>query len=223
MRDKIDAAMASLPPGLAGIGRRREARADSLLFQQDEPAASCFYVESGEIAMRRISRGGSEIEIARAGPGEWCGEVILFAGNSYPAQAVATRDSRVVEFRRADILGKAEPEVSAFFLSLLARKCLKLNGRIEQLTIMDSRERLARYVLGLCPGRASACSGGGGPCSIPLPKKKREIAAELGMTPETLSRALRQMQDEGYIRIDGPRIEVPSCDRLLELVENPGE
>lgn len=207
-----------LPAALAGLGRRRAAKAGTLLFQQGEPAASCLYLESGEVSLRRVSGSGAEVEIAAIGAGEWCGEVILFAEGSYPAQAIAVRDAQLLEFRRAEILGSTDPAVGAFFLGLLARKCLRLNRRIEQLAIMDSRERLAHYILGLCPGHASGCEGGRRACSFPFPKKKREVAEELGMAPETLSRSLRQLEAEGLIRIDGPRIEIPSCDGLLRLI-----
>jgi CRP/FNR family transcriptional regulator len=206
-----------LPPGLAALGRRRAIKAGTLIFQQDEPAASCLYIESGEVSLRRFS-GSGEIEIARVGAGEWCGEVILFAEDSYPAQAVAVQDGLALEFRRSDILGASDPEVRSFFLGLLARKCLKLNRRIEQLTIMDTRERLAQYILGLCPGQASGCRGDLSACSFPFPKKKREIAEELGMAPETLSRGLRQLETEGLVKIEGPRIKIPSCDGLLRLI-----
>lgn len=207
-----------LPPSLAGLGRRRLAPAGSLLFQQGAPASSCLYVESGEVSLSRLSRSGDEIEIARIGPGEWCGEVILFAESAYPAQAVVVRDAAVLEFRRSDILGARDGDIRGFFLKLLANKCLRLNSRIEQLTIMDARERLARYILGLCPGRGSGCKGGLSACSFPFPKKKREIAEELGMAPETFSRALRQLEAEGLIAIEGPRIAIPSCDGLLGLI-----
>jgi CRP/FNR family transcriptional regulator len=206
-----------LPPALTALGRRRAIGAGALIFQQDEPAASCLYLESGEVSLRRFS-GSGEIEIARIGAGEWCGEVILFAGGSYPAQAVAVQDTAALEFRRPDILGAPDPAVRSFFLGLLARKCLKLNRRIEQLTIMDTRERLAQYILGLCPGRASGCGGNMSPCSFPFPKKKREIAEELGMAPETLSRGLRQLETEGLVKIEGPRIRIPSCEGLLRLI-----
>jgi CRP-like cAMP-binding protein len=209
---------AYLPPSLSGLGRRRAEKAGTLLFQQDEPAASCLYVESGEVSLRRVSGTGDEVEIARIGAGEWCGEVIIFAEGSYPAQAIAVKDVVVLEFCRTEILGAADMEVRNFFLNLLAKKCIKLNRRIEQLAIMDARERLAHYILGLCPGQASGCKGGLSACSFPFPKKKREIAEELGMAPETLSRALRQLETDGLIRIDGPRIEIPSCDGLLSLI-----
>jgi CRP/FNR family transcriptional regulator, dissimilatory nitrate respiration regulator len=208
----------AMPPTLAALGMRRKVAAGIILFQQESPADSCFLLEEGEIALRRLSRSGDEVELARIGEGEWFGEIILFAAGLFPAQAVAVKDSAVIEFRRSAILSSPDPAISSYFLFLLARKCLSLNHRIEELTIMDTRERLARFILGLCPGRKAGCEGGLENCSFHLPRKKREIAIELGMAPETLSRALRRMEEEGYIKVRGSRIEIPSCDDLLSLI-----
>lgn len=216
-----------IPAVLAALGMRREIASGSVLFMQGESAERCFFLEKGEVALRHLSRRGTEIEIARIGEGEWFAEAVLFAGGSFPAQAVAVRECLVLEFRRRDLLSASDPKVSSFFLSLLARKCLALNGRIEQLTAMDARERVAGFVLALCPGAASGCEGDASccegereTCSFALPKKKLEIAAELGMSPETLSRALRRMEEEGYLRIRGPRVEVLSCRLLRGLLED---
>jgi CRP/FNR family transcriptional regulator len=214
-----DTGLGKLPLSLLPLGRRRSIRSGTLVFQQDEPAASCLYIESGEISLRRFSGTGDEVEIARVSAGEWCAEAIVFAEGDYPAQAFAVSDSVALEFRRRDILGATDPAISAFFLRLLAMKCLKLNKRIEQLTIMGTKERLAQYILGLCPGHVSGCEGGRAACSFPFPKKKREIAEELGMAPETLSRTLRQLETDGLVKIDGPKITIPSCARLRGLIE----
>jgi CRP-like cAMP-binding protein len=208
----------SIPPVLVALGSRRKVASGIILFQQEAPASSCFLLEEGEIALRRQSRSGDEVELARIGGGEWFGEIILFASQVFPAQAVAVKDCVVLEFRRSAILSSPDPAVWAFFLSLLARKCLSLNHRIEELTIMDTKERLARFIIALCPGHMSGCKGGLTNCSFPLPRKKREIAVELGMAPETLSRTFRQMEKEGYIKVKGSRLEIPSCDSLLNLV-----
>jgi CRP/FNR family transcriptional regulator, dissimilatory nitrate respiration regulator len=229
----------SMPPELAQRGRRRAVKAATILFFQDERAESCFFLERGEIALRRLSRAGDEVEIGRVGPGEWFGEVILFASGDYPAQAVAVSDCELLEFSREAALSANTPGGQRFFLNLLARKCLTLNRRIEELTIMDARERLARYVLGLCPGFKKGCPGkaddrprrllGTSPaeakvdapkaCVLCLPKKKREIALELGMAPETLSRTLRQLEEEGYIKVSGSTLEVFSCAYLRKFIE----
>jgi CRP/FNR family transcriptional regulator, dissimilatory nitrate respiration regulator len=208
----------AIPPALLALGMRKQVSSGTILFQQGGQAESCYYLESGEFALRRSSRSGDEVEIARIGAGDWFGEIILFASSAYPAEAIAIQDSEVLVFRRSEVLSSGEGEVHAFFLGLLARKCLALNRRIEELTVMDARERLARYIIDLCPGRRKGCEGGASPCSFPLPKKKREIAAVLGMAPETLSRTLRQMEEEGYFKMSGSRIEVPSCSFLTSLI-----
>jgi CRP/FNR family transcriptional regulator len=208
----------AVPETLASSGLRREAPAGTRFFRQDAEADRCFFLERGEVALRRISRKGAEVEVARIGAGEWFAEAVLFAGRRYPAEAVAVSDCAVLEFRRASILASPDPGVASFFLSLLARKCLALNQRIDLLAATDARERVAGFVLGLCPDAIAGCDGSRGACSFALPKKKREIAAELGMSPETLSRALRRMDSEGYLRIRGPRVEIPSCARLRGLV-----
>lgn len=209
-----------IPPALAAIGISRAAPEGTMLFQQRENAESCFYLVRGEVALRRLSGSGDDVEVARIAAGDWFGEVILFAALSFPAQAIAVRECELLEFRRDSVLASRDPAVSAFFLRLLARKCLGLNKRIEELTIMDARERLARYIIGLCPGRAAGCQGGKTACSFPLPKKKREIALELGMAPETLSRTFRQLEEEGRIKVTGARIEIPSCDALRSFIED---
>lgn len=213
------AAEGLLPEALLGVGARREAASGAVLLRQGAPAASCFYLVSGEVALRRVSRSGDEVEIARIGAGEWFGEAMVFAEGSLPAQAAAVRDSILIEFRRSAILGAADPQVQSFFLSLLARKCLKLNRRIEQLTVMDAEERLVDFILGFCPGPASGCTGDRSRCSFAFPKQKREIAIELGMAPETLSRTMRRLESEGLLSIEGSRVEIPSCARLREAVD----
>ena len=210
----------TLPPALVGLGHRREVPQGTLLFLQDEPAERCFFLEAGEVALRRVSRSGDEVEVARIESGEWFGEALLFAGQGYPVQATVVRPSRLLEFRRGAILSSLNPEVSLFFLSLLARKCLALNRRIQELTVMDARERVARFLLGLCPARAGDCPGDRQGCRFPLPKKKVEIALELGMAPETLSRALGQMERDGYLKVTGSQVEVPSCSRLKILISD---
>jgi len=39
-----------------------------------------------------------------------------------------------------------------------------------------------------------------------LPEKKKELASYLGITPETLSRQLAQLGQEGLLKIDGRQI-----------------
>lgn len=205
----------SLPPALVALAHPKDVLAGTLLFLQDEAADRCYFLEVGEVALRRIGRGGDEIEVARIEPGEWFGEAVMFAGQGFPVQATVVKASRVWEFRRRALGGALDPGVSGFFLGLLAQKCLGLNRRIQELTVMDARERVARYLLRLCPG--GGCGGTG--CRLSLPKKKVEIARELAMAPETLSRTLGQLEKDGFLVLTGTQVAVASCGRLRALAE----
>ncbi|NNM53515.1 MAG: Crp/Fnr family transcriptional regulator [Spirochaetales bacterium] len=212
----MDSLGSGLPVALSGLGRRRQLGAGMILFLQDDPAAYCFFVEAGELSLRLLSPSGHEVELTKIEAGDWCAEALLFAESTYPAQAVVTKDCRLVQIHRDEILKNTNSEVTAFFLRLLAYKCLRLNKRIEQLTILGARERIVQYILGLCPAHNDGCPGKLSHCRFPFPKKKLEIAQELGMTPETLSRIFRQLEGENLIEIEGATLGVVSCARLRQ-------
>ena len=51
---------------------------------------------------------------------------------------------------------------------------------------------------------------------VTLPMSKKDLASYLGTTPETISRKLRSLEDEGYIKQkSGRKIEILDLDGLL--------
>ena len=65
----------------------------------------------------------------------------------------------------------------------MARHLHRLVLQVEQLTSRSSVERVADFLLHLCPP-------GAGRAEVELPLDKSLIAARLGMQPETFSRSL---------------------------------
>jgi len=99
-----------------------------------------------------------------------------------------------------------DPAAARFFVELLARKCLVLNERIEALGLRTVRQRIVQYLLSRCSGR--------GACVVELAVKNTDLARLLGTVPETLSRNLRRMQEEGLIEVKGRKIRVLDCSKL---------
>ncbi len=115
-------------------------------------------------------------------------------------------------FNKDEIFKKIDevPSIAKFFLNLLARKCIILNKRIETLGLQTVRQRLMQYLLLNCAGEEQ--------CTVELKTKKVELAKILGTISETLSRNLKQLQDEGLIAVEGNKIHVKDCSKLrLEL------
>ncbi len=204
--------MVNIEQAIKDIGRPKKYRKSELLFSAQQKANGFYYVQSGEIRVFKMDEQGKEVEVVRLEPGDFLGEAILFVSSVFPFFAQAVKDSQVLFFDKEEIFKKIdkEPSVAKFFLNLLARKCIVLNKRIETLGLQTVRQRLVQYLLLNCSGEEQ--------CTIELKTKKVELAKILGTISETLSRNLKQMQDEGLIEVESNKIHVKDCSKLrLEL------
>lgn len=190
------------------LGRTKKYQKGEILFSAQEKANGFFYVESGEVRVYKMDENGREVEVVRLGPGDFLGEAIVFVSSEFPFFAQAVKDSEVLFFDRTTILRamETEPSVAKFFVSLLASKCVVLSRRVESLGLLTVRQRLIQYLL-------SKCSGGQ-QCVIELKVKKSDLAKILGTIGETLSRNLKQMQEEGLIEVEGSRVRVVDCYKM---------
>ncbi|NOR22117.1 MAG: cyclic nucleotide-binding domain-containing protein [Candidatus Aminicenantes bacterium] len=205
--------MVTIERAIKDIGRLKKYRKDELLFSAQQKANGLYYVQSGEIRVFKMDEQGREVEVVRLEPGDFLGEAILFVSSVFPFFAQAVKDSKVLFFDKNKIFKKIdeEPSIAKFFLNLLARKCLILNRRIESLGLETVRQRLIQYLLLHCSGEQQ--------CAVELKTKKVELAKILGTISETLSRNLKQMQDEGLIEVEGNKIHIKDCLKLrLELL-----
>jgi CRP/FNR family transcriptional regulator len=201
--------MEKLDSRIASVGIPKIYPKDKFLFLAQEEAGGFFYIRRGAVRIFRMDENGREMEIVRLRPGDFFGEAVAFAGGRFPAFAWTVEETEVLYFDRRTVFRRIEeePALAKFFLALLAGKCITLNERIEALGLRTVRQRLVQYLL-------SACEGGGPACQFKLTLKKTELARLLGTISETLSRNLRDLEDEGLIEVKGKTIRVPDCRRL---------
>jgi CRP-like cAMP-binding protein len=60
-----------------------------------------------------------------------------------------------------------------------------------------------------------------GACEIDLPLAKKDIAGQLGMAPETYSRAQADLEERRLIHVEGRRIRIGDLADLEESVLEP--
>jgi len=200
--------MDSFDQAVRSLGKPKSYHKGEVLFSAQEKADGFYYVESGEIRVYKMDENGREVEVVRLEQGDFLGEAIVFVSSVFPFFAQAVKDSKVLFFEKNTILRKMEkdPIVAKFFVKLLARKCVVLSKRIESLGLQTIRQRLIQYLLSSCFG--------GQQCVVELKVKKVELAKILGTISETLSRNLKQMQEEGLIEVKGSRIQIKDCPKL---------
>lgn len=197
-----------LTPHIQHRGEQRRYSAGEFLFHVGDPAAGLFFVKNGEIRIFKMDMQGKEMEVVRLGNQSFFGEAILFTSETLPAYAEAVSESEVFFLPKKQLFEDLEkiPGLARDLLSLLARKCLVLNQRIEVLGLQTVRQRLAQYLLSRCKGNNA--------CTVSLDIKKTELAKLLGTISETLSRNLKQLQDEKLITVDGRQIHIRDCAGL---------
>jgi CRP-like cAMP-binding protein len=203
-----------LDKDIADLGTRRAYRKDAFLFLADEEAQGFYYILKGEVRVFRMDDSGKELEIVRLRPGDFFGEAIALLQGKFPAFARAAQDTEVLFFERPAVFRELEknPAAAMFWLLLLARKCQVLNRRIETLGLRTVRQRLAQYLLSFCRNDE--------PFHFDLSIKKVELARQLGTISETLSRNLRQLQEEGLIEVRRRQISIKSPRRLRKVLRS---
>jgi CRP/FNR family transcriptional activator FtrB len=90
----------------------------------------------------------------------------------------------------------------------MARQWRLMIDQVVDLKTRDATQRAARFVA----RRLAAARG-----EVDLPEPRAAIAARLGMTPESLSRALHGLEDAGLLRLQGRRVDVPDRAALLRV------
>jgi CRP/FNR family transcriptional regulator len=209
-----------LPPeALAELGRsmrHRHLEKGEWLAGAGDPVDYLIVVARGRLKAVRGSAGGREQVVRTLGPGELLGELGLFASAHHEGDLIATEPSEVCLLGRRAVqdLMRRYPEAAIRLVEALARRLAQAEETIADLALRDVSERLAAELL-----RASA-SGvperEGVRVRMPIPWV--EVAARLGTTPESLSRRLKTLAEQGLIRQEGARtVLILAPDRLRKL------
>lgn len=197
---------ASLPPEafdlVASRCRDVSLQAQDILFHQNDRASAFYLVVGGLIKLSRASADGQEKVIHFAGSGDTFAEAVMFMrGTSYPVTAQALEATELIAIPGDTYVAMLQAHPDAC-MGLLARLSSRLHERlrdIDRLTFQQARPRIVRYLLETLPASES---------SFHLPAAKQVVASRLSVTPETLSRVLHGLVDEGLLRLEGRRIEV---------------
>jgi CRP/FNR family transcriptional regulator, transcriptional activator FtrB len=184
----------------------------TLLFEQGQDAEFLHVLLEGRCGL-----------IGLRGDGEECVVEIMHAGDCFILPAILLEapylmGARVLESSRvamipAETLRRAlavEPQLMRAASLQLARHWRVLVRQIKDLKLRSTSERVGAHLSALCDG------AGHGRAVLKIEDEFRAIAARLGMTPESWSRSLKQLEAIG-VRAKGHRIEIDDIARLKEF------
>ncbi len=191
---------------LARVGELMQLRnlePGQLLFTEGDACTGFFVVLEGQIRLYRAApKIGGETTLNVVRSGFSFAEAAMFSGGIFPASAEALEPTLVAYFPKDPFLAllRQDPDLSLRVMEGLAAWHHRLTFQVQQLSGNDGFGRLRRWI------EDAARNAPDGSFHLKVPK--RILAAQLGMAPETLSRLLKQLREQGVIEVSGDRIRM---------------
>ncbi|MDY6904153.1 MAG: Crp/Fnr family transcriptional regulator [Thermodesulfobacteriota bacterium] len=200
---------------IAGIAQPRTIPAGGLIFSDGEEADGFYIVAQGKVKVFKVSLEGKEQILHIFGPGEPFGEVPVFTGSAFPANATALIKSTVLFFPKTTFVSLIEKNTPLVLnlLGLLSRRLRQFTTQVEHLSLKEVPGRLASYLLFLSAEQNNSLQ-------LSLPISKGQLASLLGTIPETLSRIFARMSEKELIRVEGREITLLDFKGLEILTED---
>lgn len=197
--------------GIVAITVVKEANKGESIFFEGDDAVGFYMMLEGKIKIFKTSFEGREQILHIYGPGEPFGEVPVFHGRPYPANAVSLNKGKVLFFPRQEFIDlvHANPSIALNMLAMLSMRLRRFATQIEHLSLKEVPGRLASHLLYLGEEQGSHER-------VTLDIPKGQLASLLGTTPETLSRIFAKMSRDGIIRISGREVDILDMDSLME-------
>ncbi|MBL1213996.1 MAG: Crp/Fnr family transcriptional regulator [Ignavibacteriae bacterium] len=178
-----------------------------------------FYIQlKGSVKIFKTSIDGKESVFHIIKPFNVFADIPLFEGNNYPVSAETLEECILLFVPKDGFINliKEEPDISLKMLAGFAKRLKSLIVQVEDLTIKEVKNRLAKYLLTEIENNKTE--------NLPEPFLKLSIpkstlAPYLGTITETLSRTFKRFQDSGIIRISGKNIFINDLHKLKELAK----
>lgn len=182
------------------------------LFLNSEKVNNFYVLLQGSLKLSVSNVEGEEIIIQIVNSGQFVAD--LFS-DKFLSDAYALKDSIVLSLPIKN-LSQYLAENSLLMKNFLTESALRnrsLFNRITHLKLDNAKQRVANFLL------HSAFEGGKKKAEFLLDLDKNVIATYLGLRPETLSRVLKQLSDDGEIFLESKKIKLIRKDSLCSYCD----
>jgi CRP-like cAMP-binding protein len=193
---------------LEDLARRlvpRSITRDHCILAEQEPGDSLFLIAGGKVKVSLIGESGREVILSVLGPGEFFGEMSILDGEPRSARVTAQTNVQLYQLSRDALVDYLHRSRTAALniLSAMSRRLRRADEIIGNLALLDTYGRVAHVLLDL-----ARCEGIRRDDGILIGHRptQQDLAAMVGTSRETVSRALNQFVRNGYIAMSGRRI-----------------
>lgn len=181
-----------------------------ILFNQCEQVRAFYMVLSGGVKLFRMSADGQEKIIEIVKPGQVFAEALMFTDQTdYPVSSAALSETEVLSINTKHFKNMLWDSADTC-LQLLGAMSLRLRSlvnEIDKLTLHSGTCRVASYLVQEMPENNK---------EFKLDIAKNIIAARLSIKPETFSRIIKSLKNQGILSIDGNSVVIHDIEKLKQ-------
>ena len=172
---------------------------DKSIYRMGDPVTSLFVIQSGGVKLEKEINGGGTHVSGFYFPGDIIGLESMDI-EQYQYNAVAIKDTLVCEIRlkKLAIQDKSAVKIQQRINTILSRKFREIDEHLYNTRYLHLQQRLLGFLNLLCTRNIEYVDGRLN--RFVLPMTKSDLANYLGMRPESLSRALGQLESKGIVK-----------------------
>lgn len=185
--------------------RRVDSDRGHSLSHPGKPVDFLYLVLSGTVSRSMLTDHGVERVLELYGPNDMCGLAELFSESDTPIQHLVVEPSVLIAIPMRDMRSACErsPALVWRIASHLAQRQQAVEDELVSSQLLTANDRVLNFLQSHCRMDAA-----GDEASLILPASKQLVAARLGMTPESFSRALRELANADLIVNQGRTVLV---------------
>jgi len=191
-----------ITPLLLGAKIQR-AREGEMLLRQEERPRYLVVLLSGQARIFRVTRDGREAVTRILQSGDTMFENVIFSPGPSPVAGEVLKEAELLCVP-AELAHRYAGRSLAFannLIKVLAERTNRMMYQIEQLTLHTAVDRLTSYLLSAMFARQGVIN------NFEIVCEKAMLAKHLGMTPETLSRSLKELAPYG-VEVKGRKVQI---------------
>ena len=190
------------------------------IYHQGEPCDTVMFLLDGTVALHHAMTPDASSLLGLREPGQLLGLDGVIESHAHQTSAIALSTCRIccigIEFFNARL--DSQPELSRSILKHMGKDLHDATEARVQGVHLHVMARLAHLLLRLRDRHGKGDKHG--KIVITIPMSRQDMASAIGTRPESLSRAIRELEKKGVAQFSGKRVVIHDLDDLLDASEN---
>lgn len=183
---------------------RKEYKNGEIIYTEEEAGEYIYIIDTGIVKLFKTGKDGNEYILRLLKAGQFFGEIVLFKEEKLSSSAEAVGDCNICMMGKKSLenLIKTNTDLSYKLLAAITSRLNKTENKLTSLALEDAREKTIRLLLDLAQESGIKKENG---VLVKLPLNRQGLANLMGVSQETLSRKLSELQNDGIILLKGQK------------------